>query len=129
MSQENVEIARAAHAEFERGNFWVLKFLDPSVRIEWLPVAGGDTLTVGLDAAARAMKAWMQPWEQVTAVAERVIDAGDRGAILAKWRGRGKISGVVTEWRYGSVWTLHDGKLTSIDSYTAPAQALRAVGL
>jgi ketosteroid isomerase-like protein len=129
MSQENVEIVRGAHAEFERGNFWIPDIFDPSVRVVWLPVAGGVHETVGLDGMARAMKEWMQPWEQVTNVPERLIDAGDQVAIIAEWRGRGKASGVFTKWRYGSVWTLRDGKVTNITSYTDPADALEAAGL
>jgi ketosteroid isomerase-like protein len=129
MSQENVEIVRRAHAEFERGNFWIPEIFDPRIRIVWLPVAGGETETVGFDGMARATKDWMQAWEQVTAVAERVIDAGDQVVILAEWRGRGKTSGVATRLRYGSVWTLRDGKVISITSYTDPADALKAVGL
>jgi ketosteroid isomerase-like protein len=129
MSQENVEIVRGAHAEFERGNFWIPEIFDPSVRVVWLPVAGGEVETVGLDGMARAMKAWIESWEQVTTVAERVIDAGDQVVVIAEWRGRGKASGVFTKWRYGGVWTLRDGRVTSIISYTDPAAALEAAGL
>ena len=43
--------------------------------------------------------------------------------------GRGKASGVFTKWRYGAVWTLRDGKMISLISYTDPAEALEAVGL
>jgi ketosteroid isomerase-like protein len=129
MSQENVEIVRGAQAEFARGNFWVPQIFDPSVRVVWLPVAGGETETVGIDGMARMMKNWMQSWEQVTSIVERTIDAGDQVVIIAEWRGRGKSSGVVTKWRYGSVWTLRDGKVTSIISHPDPADALKAVGL
>src|SRR3954467_1232750 len=129
MSQENVEIVRGAHEEFERGNFWIPELFDPKVRIPWLPVAGGVRETVGLDGLAGAMKEWMEPWEQVTTVAERVIDAGDQVVVIAEWRGRGKASGVLTNWRYGGVWTLRDGKVTSIVAYTDPDGALEAVGL
>ena len=129
MSQRNVEIVRAAQAEFERGNFWVPEIFDPGVRVVWLPVAGGVEETVGLDGMARAMKDWMQSWEQVTSVAERVIDAGDQVVIIAEWRGRGKASGVFTKWRYGAVWTIRDGKVTEIMSYTDPVAALESVGL
>ena len=129
MSQENVEIVRGAFAEFERGNFWVPEIFDPSVRVVWLRVAGFVEETVGLDGMVRAMKEWMQSWEQVTTVAERIIDAGDQVVIIGEWRGRGKASGVLTEWRYGAVYTLRDGKVTEIMSYNDPAEALEAVGL
>ena len=129
MSQENVEIVQAAAAEFARGNFWVPEIFDPDIRVVWLPVAGGETETVGLDEMAQMMKDWMQSWEQVTSVAERIIDAGDQVVTIAEWRGRGRTSGVLTSWRYGSVWSMRDGKVTSIVSFTDPTDALKAAGL
>jgi ketosteroid isomerase-like protein len=129
MSQENVEIVRRAFAAFERGNFWIPEIFDPSIRIVWLPVAGGEVETVGLDDMGRTVKDWLQPWEQATNVAERFIDAGDQVVVISEWRARGKASGVFTKWRYGAVWTLRDGKVISIVSYTDPAEALEAVGL
>ncbi len=121
---------RGAYAEFERGNFWISEIFDPNVRVVWLsPIAGGEAETVGLDGMARTMKDWMESWEQVTTVAERFIDAGDQVAVIGQWRGRGKASGVATKWRYGAVWTLRDGKVISLISYTDPAAALEAVGL
>jgi ketosteroid isomerase-like protein len=129
MSQENVEIVRSAHAEFERGNFWVPDIFDPSVRVVWLPGPGVEEETVGLGDLARVIKDWMQSWEQVTTVAEQVVDAGDQVVVIAEWRGRGKASGVFTKWRYGGVWTLRGGKVTSLISYRDPADAFEAVGL
>ena len=130
MSQENVEVVQRAFAEFERGNFWIPEIFDPSVRVVWLaPLAGQGVETVGLDLMTRSIKDWLQSFEQVTTVPERFIDAGDQVVVIAEWRGRGKASGVFTKWRYGAVWTLRDGKVISIDSYTDPADALEDVGL
>jgi len=47
----------------------------------------------------------------------------------ACFRGRGRSSGVFTTLRYGTVWTLRDGKVTSIITHTDPAEALKVVGL
>jgi ketosteroid isomerase-like protein len=130
MSQENVEIVRGAFAEFERGNFWIPEVFDPGIRVVWLdPIAGGKTETVGLGEMTRTVTEWLRSFEQLTTVAERLTDAGDQVVIIAEWRGRGKASGVYTTWRYGAVWTVRDGKVTSIVSYTDPAEALEAVGL
>ena len=96
MSQENVEVVQRAFAEFERGNFSIPEIFDPSVRVVWLPVAGGEQETVGLDGMARMMKDWIQSWEQITTVAEQFIDARDQVVIIAEWQGRGKASGVFT---------------------------------
>jgi ketosteroid isomerase-like protein len=130
MSRENVEIVRGAFAEFERGNFWIPEVFDPSIRVVWLdPIAGGKTETVGLDEMTRTVTEWLRSFEQLTTVAERLTDAGDQVVIIAEWRGRGKASGVFTTWRYGAVWTLRDGKVTNVVSYTDPSEALEAVGL
>jgi ketosteroid isomerase-like protein len=129
MSRENVEVVRRAHAEFERGNFWLTEIFDPSVRVVWLGAVGMEDETVGLPDLSRVLMDWMRSWDQATTVAERIIDAGDQVVVVAEWRGRGKTSGVVTKWRYGAVWTLRDGKVTSIVSHTDPAEALKAVGL
>ncbi len=130
MSRENVEIVRRAFAEFERGNFWIPEVFDPSIRVVWLdPIAGGATETVGLDEMARTVKEWLESFEHITTVAERLIEAGDQVVIIAEWRARGRASGVFTTWRYGAVWTLRDEQVTSIVSYTDPAEALEAAGL
>lgn len=130
MSQENVEIMRAAYAEFERGNFWIPELFDPSVRVVWLPsLFGYDKETVGLEAMSDLLKEWLGSWELATQVAERFIDAGDQVVVICEWRGRGKASGVSTKWRYGAVWTLRGGKVISLISYPDPADALDAVGL
>jgi ketosteroid isomerase-like protein len=130
VSSENVEIVRRAFAEFERGNFWVPEFFDPDIRIVWLdafPV--GEAESVGLEALSQGMKRWLEPFEDVTTRAERIIDAGDQVVVVAAWRGRGKASGVEAEWRYGGVWTVQDGKVTSMVSYLDPAEALKAAGV
>ena len=131
MSRENVEVVRRAFSEFEQGNFWVPEIFDPSVRVRWLDALPPlETETVGLEGLSRGIKRWVEPFEHVTMRAERIIDAGDdQVLVIGLWRARGKASGVDTEWRYGAVWTLRDGKVTSVISYPDPAHALEAVGL
>jgi uncharacterized protein len=129
MSQENVEMVRRAYAEFEHGKFWAPEFFDPGVRIVWLPAIGGDEETVGLPEMGRVVQDWMRSWDHVRLIAERFIDAGDQVVVIGYWRGRGKASGVNTDWRHGSVWTLREGKATSVVSYSDPNEAVKAVGL
>jgi ketosteroid isomerase-like protein len=129
ISENNLELVRRAFAEFERGNFWIPEMFDPSIRVSWLPGPFGEVETVGLEGMSQMMKDWMQSWEQATIVAEQLIDAGDQVVAIAEWRGRGKASGVSTKWRHGSVYTLRGGKVISIDSYTDPADALKAAGV
>ena len=130
MSQENVEIVRRAFGEFEQGNFWVPEVFDPSVRIQWLDaMPGGTTETVGLEQLAASLRGWFESWDRVTLTAERLIDAGDQVVVVAAWHGRGKASGVTTEWRFGQLWTMREGRATDLASYRDPAEALEAAGL
>jgi len=125
-----VEVVRRAFAEFERGNFWVPEFFDPNVRVVWLDaLPGGELVTEGLDGLSQGIKGWVEPFEHVTTQAQRIIDAGDQVVVIAAWHGRGKASGVDVDWRYAGVWTLRDGKVISLVSYSDPAEALKAVGL
>jgi ketosteroid isomerase-like protein len=129
MSQENVEIVRSAFSEYERGNFRIPGIFDPSVRVVWLDAVDGEKESEGLEELAHMTKEWLRSFEQITTVAERLIDAGDQVVVMAEWRGLGKASGAFTTWRYGAVYTLRDRKVTSIVSYRDPAEALEAAGL
>ncbi len=75
------------------------------------------------------MAYFVRAWEHLTLTAERILDAGDRVAVIAVWRGRGPVSGVASEWRHGEVWSFRDGRVIEVLSYPDPADALEAVGL
>src|SRR4051794_26872341 len=105
MSQENAAVVRQAFGEFARGNFWVPELFDPDVRITWLDAVGTEAETVGHQAMGSFVLNFLESWDELTLAAERIIDAGDQVVVLAVWRGRGKASGVPTEWHFGAIWT------------------------
>ena len=129
MSEENVEIVHRAFGEFEQGNFWRPGFFDPDVRIRWLDAVGTESETVGLQAMSSFLLNFLESWDELTLAAERIIDAGDQVVVVAAWHGRGKASGVTTEWPFAAIWTLRDGRVIDIKSYSEPAEALAAAGL
>jgi ketosteroid isomerase-like protein len=129
MGAENVDIVRRIFAEVERGNFWLPELFDPAIRIRWLDAVGMKAETVGLEAMSSFLLKFMDALGELTLTAERIVDAGDRVVVVCVWRGRGKTSGVATEWRHGEVWTLRNEKVTSIVAYDTPIEALEAAGL
>jgi ketosteroid isomerase-like protein len=130
MSLQNVEIVRGAFAEFARGNFWLPEIFDPDVHVVWLDAtAPGVAESAGLEGLSQGLKGFLEAFDEVTTEAERIVDAGDQVVVVACWHGRGKASGADTEWRYGAVWTVRDGKVTSVVSHADPAEAFRAAGL
>src|SRR5919106_5842007 len=141
MSKESVDIVRQVFAEWESGNFSGA-LLHPEVRIRWLasitpptwhssPSAAEEQQveTVGLQDATKFLRDFLSAFEGVTLSAEKIVDAGDKVVAIATWRGRGKISGALTEWRHGGVWEVRDAKVVSLISYPDPADALRVAGL
>jgi ketosteroid isomerase-like protein len=129
MSEENVKVVRRLYAETERGNFWVPEFFDPDIRIRWLDAVGTESETVGLEAMSDFMTNFLDVHENLTLTAERIIDAGYQVVVLSAWRGRGKASGVPTEWRFANLLTLREGKVVSIVAYSELTDALEAAGV
>jgi ketosteroid isomerase-like protein len=130
MSEENVEIVGEVFSAFERGDFWVPEYFDPNVRVVWLDVFGVQAETVGLEAMSDGMRDWLQAYDDLTLTAERIVDAGgDQVVVSAAWHGRGKTSGAPIEWRFGHLWTLHDGRVTGMVAYRELREALEAAGL
>jgi ketosteroid isomerase-like protein len=129
MVETNLEIVGRLFSQFEKGNFWVPEFFDPNVRVVWLEGVGTEPETTGLQAMSDVMMSWLETHGRLTLTAERLIDAGDQVVASAAWRGRGKTSGVATQWRFGLVFTLRDGRITSMVAYRELDDALEAVGL
>ena len=125
-----MEIVRRFFAEWEKGNFSPTEALDPRVRVIWVdPMLALRSETIGLRETVRTMRDFLETYERLTATAERIVDAGDSVVVVASWHGRGKASGVEFAERQGSVWTFSDGKVTRIENYRDPAEALGAAGL
>jgi ketosteroid isomerase-like protein len=111
------------------GNFWVPELFEPDVRIRWLDAVGAPSETVGLRDMSNFILNWLETFDDLSMVAERVVGAGDKVVVIAAWQGRGKASGVDTEWRQGTVWALRDGRVASVIGYQEPSAALEAGGL
>jgi ketosteroid isomerase-like protein len=128
MSEENVEIVRQVFSEFAEGNFWVPERFDPNIRVVWLDGLQFGMETVGLQAMSDAMREWLQSYDEVRLTADRIIDAGEQVVVSATWHARGKTSGAPTEWHFGEVITLSDGRIASMVSYREMRDALEAAG-
>jgi ketosteroid isomerase-like protein len=129
MSQANVEIVSQLYAATEQGNFRVAALFDPQVRVVWLDGVGFEKETVGLQAMGDFMRTWLEGYARMTLTAEQLIDAGDQVVAIARWRGQGRASGVVTDLLHGSVYGFREGRVVSLVSYSEPREALAAAGL
>jgi ketosteroid isomerase-like protein len=128
MSRENLEIVRRAFAFGVQGRGDPVEGLtdfDPDVVVN--SVEQGSAR--GRDAVRANFERWQDVWKEIEATAEEFIDAGDRAAVSAYFRGRGRGSGVEVAARFYYVYTLRHGKVIRVDEFTERADALKAAGL
>jgi ketosteroid isomerase-like protein len=130
MSQENVEVARAAFDAFNRDDLGgVLSFLAEDC--EWRPPAYAVDGVAYLGHADYA--AWFEglkeTWSSLDATAT-FSSAGDRH-VIAEVRAAfiGRASATPVDVRYWIVYSLNQGKVTRMEAFRSQADALEAVGL
>jgi ketosteroid isomerase-like protein len=90
---------------------------------------GSEKRYAGLDGLRAFMLDWMAPWTTYRIETERAIDLGERVVLLNRDRGLREGSTQEVVGRLAVVFTVRDGKIARIDTYTTRADALEAVGL
>jgi ketosteroid isomerase-like protein len=128
MSRQNLEIVKRAFA------FGVQGRGDPDEALadfapDVVPTSVESGPSEGRDAVRANYERWAGAWAEVEAVAEEIIDAGDRVVVVAYFRGRGRESGVEVDARFYDVYTLSRGKIVRVDEYSDRDEALSAAGI
>jgi ketosteroid isomerase-like protein len=76
---------------------------------------------------------WMamvdEVWSEWRFVPERHVAAGSKVVVFARLIAEARVSGVHLEREVGHVWTFDGGRVTSIEAFLDPADALTAAGL
>jgi ketosteroid isomerase-like protein len=131
VSEEDVEAIRRVYDEWSQGN-WRPKFEIYDDEMEWgwsddFPGLAG----VYHDSAERndRLYEWLSPWEDWRCEAEDYVVHGDQVVVLARYRGRGKGSGLEVNTEGAHVWTMRDGMAVRLVVFADRAKALAAVGL
>jgi ketosteroid isomerase-like protein len=132
MSQENVEfLVDYLQRGTDGGVDAIAEFWDPD--INWRAAEGAidDVGEMhGPEAVRRYIQDWFDMFDDLTVVAEELVDAGDdRVVALQRMTGRAKVSGIETEIRFSVVYTLRDGKIIRGREYLDHNEALEAAGL
>jgi uncharacterized protein len=131
MSQENVEIVRAAVDAFSGGD-WddALVAFHPEVAWVETPSLGPDASSCsGIAEVREAVGKWVGAWGDYNFDVARFEDAGDDVVFLAREHGHGGISGATVERELGAVYTLRNGKVVRVRLYGNWREALEAAGL
>jgi ketosteroid isomerase-like protein len=128
MSQENVEVARAAYGAWNAGDMDALReLLHPDVfqrSPEGWPEPGPF---VGREAVMRWWEQLREVWDADALEPISFIDAGDRVVVRQIWRGAGH--GPETNLELTNVFTVRKGRIFYLEFFWDHAEALETLGL
>ena len=129
MSQENVEVLKAAFEAYSRGNLdaWAAT-ADPDIEWHVLPEATDPGPHRGREVILERGKLWRLMFGIRVEVFE-YIDAGDY--VIAPVRLRGQVPGSDDELALDEVYVskFRNGKIVELREYRTKAEALEAAGL
>jgi ketosteroid isomerase-like protein len=143
MSHENVDIVRGVYAdggpfalpmgpEGERALLDHLfeEYYDEQIQVLMPPdYPEGEQVYVGRGGMSKLIGGLRDSWTKWRFEAERFIEAGERVIVLIRVVAEGGSSGIATEGETAHLWTVRDGRLTSIQIYRDRGEALDAVEL
>jgi hypothetical protein len=130
MSQENVEIVRRGFEAFASGDVAAMlaRIDDDLVTRRLAPMPDPGTWH-GREGFLDVFVEWTEAFDEFTAKAEELIDAGDHVVARVTQEGRGAGSGVPVTATFWFVYSTRDGKIVTWDMYSTRSQAFAAVGL
>jgi len=131
MSQENVEVVRAAFNAFGEGDMdAVLALCDENIEITQAPeLLGASRTQHGHAGVLEAFAIWPDLWDDYHVEIVRLTDVGEHVIASTINRGRGKDSGVPVEMPFAFVFSVRAGKIVQWRLFMREEQALEAVGL
>jgi len=124
----DLELVRSIYDAWTRGDYSSVGWADPD--IEFSMVGSIDSQDVrGVAEMARAWGSFLSSWEGFAVECEEVLETED-GAVLTRFRGTGKRSGVwLDEWKGANRFTIRDGKVVRLVLYEDRARALADCGV
>jgi ketosteroid isomerase-like protein len=129
MSEEAMEVVRAAFEPFARGDFSAVAELPDEFELVLAPEMP-DAGTYRGEEAQRWIVAWVDSFERLTQELVKLIDAGD-DRVLAEFIQRGWTAGsdIPVELPTWALTTLRDGNFVRNELFTNRDDALEAAGL
>ena len=129
MSQENVEIVRAAIDAFNRGD-WdaILEASAPDVEVDMSRAVGPAHGVYGREQLPRFWTEFATHWESARIEPDELIEMGEHLVVPWTLRAIGR-DGIEVEAHVNWTWTLRAGKIARVAYYPTRELALEAAGL
>lgn len=129
MSEEIVEKVRRGYEAFNRRD-WDGALADVDESVTWRPIFSVETPELRGREAVR--KAWIDAvdWLDIRVSVQELIPVdSERVVAVATWTGRGSASETPVGSTAAQVFTMKDGRLIKVESYSDRGEALEAAGL
>ena len=129
MSQENVEIVKAAYDAYNRQD-WDVFFKDqaPGFELDFSRAVGPWRGVFGLDQARPLVGEFHETWESVRLEPREFIEAGDLVVVPGTQHVKGR-DGIEVAARGAFVWTIRNGAIERVSLYQSRQDALEDLGL
>jgi ketosteroid isomerase-like protein len=129
MSQENVEVVRAAFAQYAQGDMSGLQtaFTDDFVLVTASEMPDGGTYR-GED-AREWLTTYVESFDRFTMEASEIIDAGDQVVAAFVQRGCPRGSEIPVESSWWQVVTIRSAGVSRLELFSGRDQALEVAGL
>jgi ketosteroid isomerase-like protein len=129
MSQENVEVVRAAYDAYNRGDLdAALKDAAPECELDWTRAVGPQRGVYRLDQMRAFFVDFLEAFESTRVEPEEFIEAGDEVVVPQTGYIRGR-DGIEVTARVALVWTIRDGAIVRICLHQEKRDALEAAEL
>lgn len=136
MSQQNVELARAALAAWVEVDEGLIdtqrlgKFFARDVVTTLSGFMPEEVTLRGFDDFLEVRTAWMESYDDFLYEPEKILEAGANQVVVMLYqRGRPHGSDSWVDMHYGLVYTVEKGLISRADFYATPEETLEAAGL
>jgi ketosteroid isomerase-like protein len=130
VSQENVEIVRRLYGAWGNGELpGPAELLDPEIEYVNPDGAIEPGTRRGLSAFSAAIDKLFDGWSTWEMEPESFIAVGDKVAVVIRYRGTGRTSGIEAAGRESALLTVRDRAIVRYEWFHGPDDAVKAVGL
>jgi hypothetical protein len=123
----SLELVKIAVQAYGNGDCEIaLALADPLIRWDERASRPDGDLVWGRDDVERAMRRYLDSWQEYAFDLEDVAEV-TRGKVVGICRERGRDeNGITIDRRFGGLWVVELGKITSWSTYMTPKEAVRA---
>jgi ketosteroid isomerase-like protein len=128
MSQENVEIVRAAFEAWNAGDMDAHNTLYHPDAVVWPPEGWPEPGPFfGKEAVVRQFGQMRETWDNDVLEFRDFVEVGNRVAVRLVWHGAGR--GPEADLDITGIYTVREGRVLAVEFFWGYAEALEAVGL